>query len=268
MAAGLPTERQDSRDSSLNLTSVLSTVFDPTRNVQALLTEFVTLIPYRPNEMFYCQGAPILGIHIIVEGLVKIVRRMLSGKSRLITVLGAGEVAPPYALAQRGRHLTSCIVLKLSRAALIEREIFRTWLESHPKIAVELLEEVGHKFKSTLGEWTRTDYYAGIQQKLAYRLLETSRGFGIPHSDGSVLINLPLTQQDWADWIGNSRERTTEMMGDWQERGILARLSQPGSPSDTVPCYRSRWAGQLNCSGCRPAGGRHARMDQRLHRMD
>lgn len=184
------------------------------------LLDLITMIPYRQQETLYTQGAPIQGLYLIREGLVKIARRMPDGKSRIISVARTGGM--PHCFLSSAKHLTYCVALQPTRVAFIEREALRGWLEVRPQVTLSLLERVGHAAERGLREWTRSDYYWGIQGKLAHRLLRARRDFGISHHSGAVLIDLPLTRQEWADWIGHSREKTTKLLSDWRRREIVA----------------------------------------------
>jgi CRP/FNR family transcriptional regulator, cyclic AMP receptor protein len=59
------------------------------------------------------------------------------------------------------------------------------------------------------------------QGRVAARIVELSARFGQPRPDGSVLITLPLSQEQLATWVGSSREATAKALGQLRERGLV-----------------------------------------------
>jgi CRP/FNR family cyclic AMP-dependent transcriptional regulator len=54
--------------------------------------------------------------------------------------------------------------------------------------------------------------------RVAARIVELAARFGQPQPDGTMLIALPLSQEELATWVGSSREATVRALA--QLRGL------------------------------------------------
>ena len=99
------------------------------------------------------------------------------------------------------------------------RSEFTVFLEHRPRVALVILRIVASRLR-----------YAGAQQaqfgthdalgRLAHRLLELSERFGVAH-EGGIDIELPLSQEELASWIGASREAVSKAFQTLRSLGIV-----------------------------------------------
>ena len=62
--------------------------------------------------------------------------------------------------------------------------------------------------------------YQRVDQRLARRLLDLGRRFGVA-TDRGTLIEARLTQQELAEMIGTTRETLAHTLADFRRRGLL-----------------------------------------------
>ena len=207
------------------------------------LAEQATLVTYQPGETLYVQGTPTVGHHVVFQGWVKVVHRAPDGKTRLLGIASDqdGELIPPFPVDSQQTHMASAVALQSTREALIDRGAFRDWLEAHPDAAIQASKRAGDWFRYVVQELTQTDYYATVEQQLARKLSEAADRFGTVDDDGHTIIDVPLTRQDWADWVGHSREATTKLFRRWQRAGLVdfrdseIRILRAGELRNLVP---------------------------------
>jgi CRP-like cAMP-binding protein len=57
--------------------------------------------------------------------------------------------------------------------------------------------------------------------RVARRLVGLAEEFGTPGADGSVHIDVPITQDDLAGWTGSSREAIAKALSALRSRGLV-----------------------------------------------
>lgn len=61
-----------------------------------------------------------------------------------------------------------------------------------------------------------------LEQRVAARLVMLADGHGVPTAAG-IVVDLPLTQETLARLIGSTRQRTTQVLKDWEREGVIRR---------------------------------------------
>jgi CRP/FNR family transcriptional regulator, cyclic AMP receptor protein len=151
------------------------------------------------------DGGPVL---VVLRGQVKIVKLAEGGREAIVSVRGAGDLVGELAAIDGGPRSTSVTTLGPVEALLVPRSDFAALLEQRPRVALVILRIVAARLR-----------YAGTQQaelgthdvvgRLAQRLLELSERFGVS-AEAGIEIELPLSQEELASWIGASREAVSK----------------------------------------------------------
>jgi CRP-like cAMP-binding protein len=141
---------------------------------------------------------------------VKIVKLAEGGREAIVAVRGEGDLVGELAAIDGGPRSTSVTTLGPVEVLLVPRSEFTALLEQRPRMALVILRMVAARLR-----------YAGAQQaqlgthdvvgRLAQRLLELSERFGVRGERG-IEIELPLSQEELASWIGASREAVSKAL--------------------------------------------------------
>ena len=87
---------------------------------------------------------------------------------------------------------------------MLPTSAFRTFLESNPRIMFFLMQRLIGRLREA--DRKRVEFGAtDTIGRVAARLVELSERYGRRTSDG-VRIDLPITQEELASWVGSSRE--------------------------------------------------------------
>jgi CRP-like cAMP-binding protein len=147
------------------------------------------------------DGGPVV---LLVAGRVKITVVTDAGRQAIVAVCGPGDLVGELAAIDDGPRSTTVTTLEPVDALVVPRTDFATLLERHPRMALLILRTVARRLR-----------YADVQQaqfathdvvgRLAHRLVELCERFGTQTENG-IEIQLPLSQEDLASWVGASRE--------------------------------------------------------------
>ncbi len=181
---------------------------------------------YPRGTTLFTEGDSSDRVLLLTEGRVKISSFTDDGREVVLAVRGAGDLVGDMSAIDRGPRLASAYALEDVEAAIIPATDFMKFLEDHPRASLALLQMFVARQRDA--DEKRIEYLAqDTIGRVASRLVELADRYGADDA-GSVRIDLPLTQEELAGWIGASREAVSKALQmlrgrDWIEthrRGI------------------------------------------------
>jgi CRP-like cAMP-binding protein len=174
---------------------------------------------YRKGQVIFREGQTGGTVLAIRSGVVKISVVTPGGRDILLAVKEAGSlVGELSAIDGRPRSATATALDAVEATALQDRE-FNDFLDKHPRMAVRLLRTLAEQIREAA---TRTaDRDTGdTTSRVARRLVSLAERYG--EYNGPVIeVNLPITQEDLAGWVGATREATSRSLGRLRDLGCL-----------------------------------------------
>lgn len=192
---------------------------------QKFLQQFRTK-HFKKGEIILCQGeVPHCG-YVIKTGIVKTYNLTLQGEEKPISFDTDSEVFPISWVFGKLRHapyyheaFTECDVYCVPRAEYME------FVESHPDYMLAMLNQfvdrcMGYQMRiNALGQSKAPAKVLNMIHFLCVR-------FGRPVKGKTVMVQMPLTQQDLANFIGLTRETTGIELKKLQQKGVLIYKKQ------------------------------------------
>ncbi len=156
-------------------------------------------------------------VMLLLAGRVKITRVDQEGRELLLTIRDPGDVLGELALIDREPRVATVTALEPLEAVVTSAAEFRRHLETTPRIATVLLENVTRRFRETT---LKRSQFAALDTmgRLAARLLELGERYGEP-VDGGLQVTSPLSQEDLAAWTGASRAGVAQALHAMRELG-------------------------------------------------
>ncbi len=141
---------------------------------------------------------------IVTSGLLKLTRTSQAGREALIELRGPGELIGEVAVINGSPRTASAVTLSEVRALALPGDRFREILRQRPGLCYAVLANVAGKLGQTADR--RLEAVAGdALARLCGRLLELADRSN-HQAGGSFTLELPVTQQELADWLGLSRD--------------------------------------------------------------
>jgi CRP-like cAMP-binding protein len=160
------------------------------------------------------------GLHVLVSGRMKTMRFSKEGRVILLDILDAGDVfgemsifggeeaSPAYAEALEDAEIETIPRLAVERA-----------LGAAPALAIGLARLMGAR-RERLERRLEGYVFERVPARLVDLLLELAERFGEPRAGGTVL-DIPLNQQDLANFIGASREIVSLTLSELKRREMI-----------------------------------------------
>ena len=182
--------------------------------LQALAAEGVVRA-YPAKSIVVYEGDETDAVYIIVEGRVKVFVADEDGRELTLNVQGPGEYFGEIALDGEPRS-ASVMTTEPSRLAVIPRERFRHFIESHPGFAGHLIENLIGRVRA-LTRNVKSLALMDVYGRVARLLLDLA-----VEADGRLVVPEKLTQQDIATRIGASPDMIGRIMKDLTAGGYIS----------------------------------------------
>ena len=180
----------------------------------------------RANETLFVEGDGSGRVLLLLQGHAKVFSTSPRGRTVLYGVRGPGEIAGELSAIDGEPRIATAITLDAVELVAVSAPVFHSMLRERPGIAYALLLVLADRLRESDRFRTRfgTDDSVG---RLAALLVDLAGEFGCPDEAngnrpaGGVRIDLPLTQQDLADWVGASREAVTKALHGFRTAGLV-----------------------------------------------
>lgn len=172
------------------------------------------------REQLFHKGDEGSQIYAVVSGKLKALTTSGEGDDVVFSILGPREVIGEISLlAGTARTATvsaidPCLLLK------IERRDFLSFLREHPEVATNLLAVMARRLKR-VSELLEDTLFLNLPIRLAKKLTTLAHDYG-EKTDSGTRINLKLSQEEWGDLVGTTRESVNKQIRTWTEEGLIS----------------------------------------------
>jgi CRP-like cAMP-binding protein len=187
---------------------------------QRFLTRF-PVIGRGKNQILLFQGEAPRFAHVVKKGVVKTYNVSGQGVEQLVSFQSELDVFPftwvwgkaPSALYYY-EALTDCEIY------CVPRDVYLKFLKSDPELLSSELEKYAHH---EVGHTLRLNALLNLKarDKLVHTLHFLAQTHGQKTKSGMVKINLGLTQQDFANLIGITRETAATELNKLKKKGVI-----------------------------------------------
>ncbi len=178
------------------------------------LAERVRMRSFKRGETLFRKDDPGTHLYVVVDGAVKIALPGEFGQEALVAIMRAGDHFGELALFDGSPRSASATALEDTRAAILTRDDFLGFLEAHPT-AVRVVLDVLAKTIRRLSDRVEDLIFLDVPSRVAKYLLDLAQ------NDGNEKLELTLTQDELAAFIGASRVSVNRVLGDLERREII-----------------------------------------------
>lgn len=179
-----------------------------------------TSVRHAKGRSIFREGDPSGAVYEVVAGRIRVEVSTPTGGRLVLGVKGPGDLLGELgALDGRARSATA---VALEDCELIQTGIddFLAVLEEKPAAAVSLLQRISRDLRLAVDR-TTARASADTTQRLAMLLADLAERFGEHNAAADVTIDLALTQDDLAGWIGATREATARSLRTLRDRSAV-----------------------------------------------
>jgi len=166
-------------------------------------------------------GSRIWAIH---SGLVKVSVIHRDGMEVVPALRGAGDLVGELAVLDDKPHSASVVTLLPTEVQTVAATEFLSFLRSDPDAAMALTRSIAARLRES-DELRVGQAAEDVAHRLARCLVDLAAAHS-PSADDrapgdSLVIELPLTQQDLAGIVGASRDAVAKTLQGWRDQGLV-----------------------------------------------
>lgn len=165
---------------------------------------------YQPGSALWHEGDASDWIAIVLSGRTKVSYITQEGVEVLLEVREPGDILGEIAALDGGVRSAAVTAIDQVEVLDLSADAFRVFLESHPRVALHLVEMLARRLRQSGSRQVEFGAYDTLG-RVARRLVELADRFG-EKTPGGVAINLPLSQSELAGWVGASRESVAKAL--------------------------------------------------------
>jgi len=205
----------------INLLQSVPLFSDLSDSSLSMISQEMILRSYTKEQMILVEDNPGETFFIVAQGSVKVTRTSEDGREVILTMLGAGDFFGEMSLLDGKTRSANVVALEATETLTLSRRDFLSILETYPKIAIHLLEELTTRIR-----WSDRQIeslsLSGAEKRIAIALIRLAEELGTIRQGAVTVQNLPY-QQDIANMAGTSRETVSRVLKLLEEKNYIQR---------------------------------------------
>lgn len=174
---------------------------------------------YLKGQFILMEGGNPEGLMIVNTGRVKVLHYTPEGREQILYVLSEGDFFGERYLYRSGISAYYVEALENTELCVIRSREFMKFLGDHPKIAIKMIEELGRRMER-LEDALQNIGVKSVESRVTSALVDFASRYGKPENNG-ILLELPLSREGIANYIGTARETVSRKLGLLQVEGLI-----------------------------------------------
>lgn len=186
------------------------------------VSQLIVRKQYKKGELIIMEGAGLNSMIIVNSGRVKVYRVTGEGKEHILYIFSEGDFFGEKNLLQDREAMYNVEALEETGICAIDRKDFQGLLKEYPELGFKVMEELCNRLER-LENTIESMGSKNVETRVNAVLLEFCERYGVEHPEG-ILVELPLSREGIANYIGLTRETVSRKMNFLQEDGIIRML--------------------------------------------
>nr|WP_075983507.1 Crp/Fnr family transcriptional regulator [Bacillus massilionigeriensis] len=159
-------------------------------------------------------------LFVVLSGKVQISKMIPDGRELTIRMCRAGDLIGEVPLFdQPQKYMLNAKVIENGHVAVIDRQDLEKKLGENHQLSLEFMKWLNHQYRKNQTKF-RDLVLNGKKGALYSTLIRLSNSYGEKCDDG-ILINIPITNQELANFCGTSREVVNRMLSELRRQKIV-----------------------------------------------
>lgn len=176
---------------------------------------------FKKGQTLLHEGEKSDTLFIINKGKVKVSKITIHGKEQILYILAGGEFFGELHLFNNEEATNfSVYAIEDTQVCMLTKNDIDRIMEGNPEISLKLLKAVTKRLAHTenLAQSLATK---DPEVRLAQMILEFCQKFGSESNDG-ILIELPITREEVASYVGITRETVSRKFSKFENLGLIS----------------------------------------------
>lgn len=173
----------------------------------------------RSQDVLFHQGQSAAHCYLVKRGRLKLTKLNPQGKEAIIRYVGSGDLTAAVVVLKDGTYPVTATSVIDTEVTGWDKSTIMALMRQYPEIAINLLSVILVRIEDVQERYFEI-YTEQVDQRIARSLLRLMRWAGAKKQDG-ILIDIPLSRQDIADYSGTTLYTVSRTLSAWEKRGWL-----------------------------------------------
>jgi len=179
---------------------------------------------YEKGQMILLEESMGETFFIITQGAVKVTRLSADGREVILAILGESDFFGEMSLLDGEGRSANIVANEDAKVLTLSRNDFLDCLESYPKIAIALLEELATRLRKS-DQQIESLSLSDSEHRIGIALIRLAGELGTIKQGHVTVKNLPY-QQDIANMAGTSRETVSRTLKLLEDKKLVRRKNK------------------------------------------
>lgn len=182
-------------------------------------------IKLQPKSILFRQGDPASRCFMLITGCLKLTILSEQGNEVILRYIGTGELTGAVTVLKERRYPVTAESIEETEVIGWDKDLMIQLMHKIPDIAVNLLSMVLERLDDMQERYLEI-CSKNVDQRIARTLMRLMRVAGLK-TDGGILINIPLSRQNIAEFCGTTLYTVSRTLSTWEKKGwIKSRREQ------------------------------------------
>lgn len=178
------------------------------------------IVALKSGEYLFHEGDHAKYFYFVRRGQIFITKFAESGRVLSLRLATRGSIIGELPLYEENPvYIFNAVAQSDSEVYAIEFPTLHSWLEKKPSLAINLLKIIGVHMRKQHSKFRDLVLY-GKKGAIYSTLIRFANSYGL-EVDGGILITVPLTNQELANYSATARESLNRMLGDLRRQNII-----------------------------------------------
>lgn len=174
---------------------------------------------YRRDEVIFHEGDPGDSLHVVVGGRVKITRESAEGDEAIVVILVPGDSFGELVLLDGAPRSATATAMEATETLVMARSTFVELVEGGSPFRSQLLTGIARRIRRLTDQLAEV-HFLDLAGRLALQLTRLAEE-SAPGETTEITLSTNLTQSDLAAMVGGTRQRVNQIIGDFEDEGLL-----------------------------------------------
>lgn len=186
------------------------------------VAELIKRKRYDKGEWIISEGSCPEELVFINSGQVKVFKYTAEGKEQILYIFSEGDFFGEKNLLKNQQAGFYVEALEPTNVCMINKGDFQGLLRAYPNIGIKIAEELCNRL-DRLENALQGMGAKNVESRINTVLLDFAARYGKHHA-GGVLVDLPLSREGIANYIGTTRETVSRKLGLLQDEGVVEMI--------------------------------------------
>lgn len=183
------------------------------------IEKLITIKNYKKRQVLFGEDEPGEAIHFLISGKVKLTKNSETGRELIIGIRQAGEIFAEVVLFGGGNYPVTAEAIEDAKVGLLFNSDIEKMIKNNSNIAISIIKTLSSRLR-TSQQKVKDLALKDTQGSMLSTLRRLVQEHGI--NDGNqIIIDLNLTHQEFANFIGTSRESANRFISELRKNEII-----------------------------------------------